>query len=121
MLVAVVILLVFGSVGIILWIGGHDVVAGRISAGQLSAFVFYAVLVASAAGAISEVMGDLQRAAGATELLFELLEIEPTIRAPVNGFDAPNSLRSAIRPGISVSAMSISRRPKSARLMSAIT
>ena len=89
MLVAVVILLVFGSVGIILWIGGHDVVAGRISAGQLSAFVFYAVLVASAAGAISEVMGDLQRAAGATERLFELLEIEPTIRAPADPVALP--------------------------------
>ena len=89
MLVAVVILLVFGSVGIILWIGGHDVVAGRISAGQLSAFVFYAVLVASAAGAISEVMGDLQRAAGATERLFELLEIEPAIRAPTHPVALP--------------------------------
>jgi ATP-binding cassette, subfamily B, bacterial len=81
-LVAAVIVLVFGAVGIILWIGGHDVVAGRISAGQLSAFVFYAVLVAGAAGTISEVVGDLQRAAGATERLFELMTIEPGIRAP---------------------------------------
>jgi ATP-binding cassette subfamily B protein len=72
-LVATVILLVFGAVGVILWIGGHDVVAGRISAGQLSAFVFYAVIVASAVGTISEVVGDLHRAAGATERLFELL------------------------------------------------
>ena len=48
LLVATVILLVFGAVGVILWIGGHDVVAGRLSAGQLSAFVFYSVLVASA-------------------------------------------------------------------------
>ena len=55
LLVAAVIVLVFGAVGVILWIGGHDVVAGRISAGQLSAFVFYAVIVASAAGTISEV------------------------------------------------------------------
>jgi ATP-binding cassette, subfamily B, bacterial len=82
LLVAAVIVLVFGAVGVILWIGGHDVLAGRISAGQLSAFVFYAVIVAGAVGTISEVIGDLQRAAGATERLFELLAIEPEIRAP---------------------------------------
>ena len=84
LLVAAVIVLVFGAVGVILWIGGHDVVAGRLSAGQLSAFVFYAVLVAGAVGSISEVIGDLQRAAGATERLFELLGVEPSIRAPQN-------------------------------------
>jgi ATP-binding cassette subfamily B protein len=83
-LVATVILLVFGAVGVILWIGGHDVVAGRISPGQLSAFVFYAVIVAGAVGAISEVIGDLQRAAGATERLFELLEVDAGIKAPAN-------------------------------------
>jgi ATP-binding cassette subfamily B protein len=81
-LVATVIVLVFGAVGVILWIGGHDVVAGRISAGELSAFVFYAVIVAGSAGTLSEVIGDVQRAAGATERLFELLAIDPEIRAP---------------------------------------
>ena len=89
LLVATVILLVFGAVGVILWIGGHDVVAGRLSAGQLSAFVFYSVLVASAVGTISEVIGDLQRAAGATERLFELLAIDPDIRAPANPIPLP--------------------------------
>jgi len=83
-LISMVILLSFGSVGVILWIGGHDVLAGRLSAGQLSAFVFYAVLVAGGAAAISEVIGDLQRAAGATERLLELLATEPEIRAPAN-------------------------------------
>jgi ATP-binding cassette subfamily B protein len=89
LLVAAVIVLVFGAVGVILWIGGHDVVAGRISAGQLSAFVFYAVLVAGAVGSISEVIGDLQRAAGATERLFELLAVEPSIRAPAEPVPVP--------------------------------
>jgi len=84
LLVALVMLFAFGAVGVILWIGGHDVLAGRISAGELSAFVFYAVLVAGAVGAVSEVIGDLQRAAGATERLMELLATEPTIRAPAN-------------------------------------
>ncbi|MEO8849922.1 MAG: ABC transporter transmembrane domain-containing protein [Casimicrobiaceae bacterium] len=83
-LVACVITLVFGAVGVILWIGGHDVIDGTMSAGQLSAFVFYAVLAASSVGTFSEVIGDLQRAAGATERLFELLAVEPAIRAPVN-------------------------------------
>src|SRR6266851_3321767 len=55
MLGALVMLVAFGAVGVILWIGGHDVLAGRISAGELSAFVFYAVLVAGAVGAVSEV------------------------------------------------------------------
>jgi ATP-binding cassette subfamily B protein len=89
LLVAAVILLVFGAVGVILWIGGHDVVAGRLSAGQLSAFVFYAVLVAGAVGSISEVVGDLQRAAGATERLFELLSVEPAIRPPAHPVPMP--------------------------------
>ncbi len=88
-LVACVILLVFGAVGMILWVGGHDVVAGRMTGGQLSAFVFYAVIVAGAVGTISEVIGDLQRAAGATERLFELLAVEPAIRAPAHPVALP--------------------------------
>jgi len=90
-------LLAFGAVGVILWIGGHDVLAGRISAGELSAFVFYAVLVAGAVGAVSEVIGDLQRAAGATERLMELLATEPTIRAPANPLALPNPPRGEVR------------------------
>ena len=82
MLTALVITLVFGSVGLILWIGGHDVLSGRISGGELSAFVFYAVVVAGAAGAISEVVGDLQRAAGASERLMELLATRSDIAVP---------------------------------------
>ena len=96
MLVASVILLVFGAVGIILWIGGHDVVAGKISAGQLSAFVFYAAIVAGAVGTISEVVGDLQRAAGATERLFELLAVEPAIRAPEHPVALPVPARGTV-------------------------
>lgn len=73
LLVAAVITLVFSAVAMILWVGGHDVLAGSISGGELSAFIFYAVIVASAMGTISEVIGDVQRAAGATERLVELL------------------------------------------------
>jgi ATP-binding cassette subfamily B protein len=95
-LVAVVIVLAFGAVGVILWIGGHDVVAGRLTPGDLSAFVFYAVIVASAAGTISEVIGDVQRAAGATERLFELLAVDASIRAPANPLALPEPPRGIV-------------------------
>jgi ATP-binding cassette subfamily B protein len=86
LLVAAVITLVFSAVALILWVGGHDVLTGAISAGELSAFIFYAVIVASAMGTISEVIGDLQRAAGATERLVELLATPsslPQVEHPV--------------------------------------
>ncbi len=82
LMVALVMFLAFTAIGAILWVGGHDVLEGRISPGALSAFVFYAVLVASAVGAIAEVMGDLQRAAGAAERLVELLDTRPGIAPP---------------------------------------
>ncbi len=89
-LTAAVILLIFGAIGVILWIGGRDVIDGRITPGDLSAFIFYAVIVASSMGAISEVIGELQRAAGATERLFELLDTEPDIEAPANPKPLPS-------------------------------
>ena len=88
-LTAVVIIFVFSGVGTILWIGGHDVLAGRLSAGELSAFVFYSILMAGATGAVSEVVGDLQRAAGAMERLTELLAVRPGISAPENPVSMP--------------------------------
>jgi ATP-binding cassette subfamily B protein len=96
LLIAVVIFLVFVAVGIILWLGGHDVLAGRLSAGQLSAFVFYAVVVATSIGAVSEVAGDLQRAAGATERLMELLDTQPDIAAPADPVPLPDPPRGTI-------------------------
>ena len=82
-LIAIVMLLVLGSIGGMLWIGGQDVLAGRVTPGELAAFVFYALIVASSLGFLSEVIGDLQRAAGATERLMELLEAESEITDPV--------------------------------------
>ena len=82
LLISSVMLIAFSAVGLILWIGGYDVLAGRLTAGELSAFVFYALVVAGGAGTVSEVWGELQRAAGATERLVELLETQPGIVAP---------------------------------------
>jgi len=97
LLTSIVIVMVFGAVAVILWIGGHDVLDGRISAGELSAFVFYAVVVSSAAGAISEVIGDLQRAAGATERLMELLTTKSDIAVPAQPKALPEPARGEVR------------------------
>lgn len=91
-----VIFIVFAAVGFLLWMGGHDVLTGRISAGDLSAFVFYAVLVASSGGAISETIGDLQRASGAGERLAELQAEQPTIAEPVTPKPLPQPVKGAV-------------------------
>jgi ATP-binding cassette subfamily B protein len=83
LLTALVMLFTFIAISVVLWVGGHDVLAGRISGGQLSAFVFYALLVAGSVSALSEVAGELLRAAGATERLLELLNTRPVISPPV--------------------------------------
>jgi ATP-binding cassette, subfamily B, bacterial len=88
-LIAAVILIAFSAVGVILWIGGHDVFAGRLTQGELAAFVFYAAVVATGAGAVAEVWGELQRAAGSTERLAELLDARAHIVAPPAPVSAP--------------------------------
>ncbi|MDH1143910.1 ABC transporter transmembrane domain-containing protein [Pseudomonas mosselii] len=82
-LITLVIVLVLGAVGVMLWVGGMDVIAGRISGGELAAFVFYSLIVGSAFGTLSEVIGELQRAAGAAERIAELLAAQTAILAPV--------------------------------------
>jgi ATP-binding cassette subfamily B protein len=96
MLAATVIMLAFGAIGVILWIGGHDMLAGRITAGQLSAFVFYAIVVAASVGVLSEFAGDLQRAAGASERLVELLTTHPEVMAPPVPKSLPEPPRGAL-------------------------
>ena len=81
-LITIVMTLVFGALAAMIWVGGQDVISGRMSAGELTAFVAYAVIVATAVGAISQVISELQRAAGAMERLVELLEVESHIQAP---------------------------------------
>jgi ATP-binding cassette subfamily B protein len=96
-LTALVILLVFGAVVAVLWLGAHDVLANRLTAGQLGQFVLYAVLVAGAVGGLSETWGELQQAAGATERLLELLAARPDVTAPANPVTLPQPVRGAIR------------------------
>ncbi|HQY46924.1 MAG TPA: ABC transporter transmembrane domain-containing protein [Usitatibacteraceae bacterium] len=82
LLIAAVIVLAFGAVGLLLWVGARDVMAGRLSAGSLTAFIFYAVIVANATFVLAEAWGEIQRAAGASGRLLDILATEPTIAAP---------------------------------------
>ncbi len=82
MLIAVVISLIFSAIAAMLWVGGNDVISGVMTGGELGAFVFYAIVVAGSVATISEVIGEVQRAAGAAERLLELLSIESAIELP---------------------------------------
>ncbi|WED28992.1 ATP-binding cassette domain-containing protein [Vibrio sp. DW001] len=82
-LVAGVIIIVFGAITGMLWVGGSDVIHGTMSGGDLGAFVFYSIILASSLATISEVLGELQRAAGATERLVEILQVKSHILPPV--------------------------------------
>jgi ATP-binding cassette subfamily B protein len=81
-LITLVIVLVLGAVAVMLWVGGMDVINGAITSGELAAFVFYALIVGMAFGTLSEVIGELQRAAGAAERISELLAARSEISAP---------------------------------------
>jgi len=96
-LISLVMLIGFCAVGVILWIGGHDVFEGRLTAGELSAFVFYAGIVAASAGVVSEVWGEIQRAAGATERLLELLDEQPALVTVEPALPMPTRIRGALR------------------------
>src|SRR5215213_5207511 len=87
---AIVIFLLFGAIIWIIWQGAIDVAAGRMSGGTIAAFVLYGGLLAGAFGALSEVYGDLLRAAGASERLAQLLDAEPDIKAPANPVALPD-------------------------------
>src|SRR5690606_3629734 len=92
----IVIALIFSGVVGVLWIGARDVRGGDMSIGELVQFVIYAVLVAGAVGALSEIWGELQRAAGATERLVELLNAEDSVRDPSAPRPLPRPVRGEI-------------------------
>ncbi len=96
MLAGGVMLFTFGAVGTVLWFGGRDVLAGQMTGGDLSAFVFFAVLVAGSIGALSEVAGELMRAAGAAERLTELLAARPAVASPATPVALPARAASAV-------------------------
>ncbi len=91
LLTVTAILLVFGAIVFVLWLGAHAVIEGRMSAGELGQFILYAAIVAGAIGALSETLGDAQRAAGASERLLELLAERSPIISPAQPLALPHS------------------------------
>jgi ATP-binding cassette subfamily B protein len=89
LLTVVAILLVFGAIVFVLWLGAHAVIQGTMTGGDLGQFILYATIVAGSIGALSEVLGDAQRAAGATERLLELLAVRSPIRSPAQAQTLP--------------------------------
>jgi ATP-binding cassette subfamily B protein len=82
LLTSLVILFSFSAIGVMIYIGASDVLDGNMSGGELAAFIFYAAMVAGGVAAVAEVFGELQRAAGATERLLELLAVSAVIKSP---------------------------------------
>ncbi|MFU8776613.1 MAG: ABC transporter transmembrane domain-containing protein [Roseovarius sp.] len=123
LMTVIVIFLVFTGIVGVLWIGARDVRAGGMTAGSLVQFVIYAVMVAGAVAALSEIWGELQRAAGATERLVELLQAEDAVRDPARPVPVPRPVRGEIafedvqfaypsRPGIpALDHVSLTIRP----------
>ena len=99
MLTVIVIFLVFSGIVGIVWSGARDVVAGDMSAGLMAQFVIYAIITAGAVGALSEVWGELQRAAGATERLVELMAMENPVKDPDTPLPAPEPAEGAVSFG----------------------
>jgi ATP-binding cassette, subfamily B, bacterial len=96
-LTAIATMLIFGAITFVLWIGAHDVIRGAMTGGELSQFLLYAVYVGVAAASLSEMWGEVQRAAGAMERLVELQHAEPRIVAPADPVPLPEPGRGEIR------------------------
>jgi ATP-binding cassette subfamily B protein len=96
-LTAVATMLIFGAITFVLWVGAHDVIGGRMTGGELSQFLLYAVYVGVSAASLSEMWGEVQRAAGAMERLVELQHAEPRIVAPADPVALPEPGRGEIR------------------------
>ena len=87
---------VFGALIFVLWLGAREVLGGTISGGELGQFVLYAIFVGVAAGSLTEVWGEIQRAAGAMERLTELLQMESNIRMPEVPIELPKPCNGAV-------------------------
>ncbi len=95
-LTAIAIFLVFASVVIVLWVGAQDVLAGDMTPGRLSQFVLYAVFAAGGLSELSQVWGEISQASGAAERLFEILAVEPAIKAPAHPQALPSPPRGEV-------------------------
>ena len=96
MLMAGAILVLFGAVVFVLWVGARDVIEGVMTPGELGAFLLYALMVAGSAASLSEMWGEIQRAAGALERIVEILEAKPSVTIPVNPKPVPQIVTGTI-------------------------
>jgi len=101
LMTAMIIVVMFGGVTLVLWLGAQDVITGRMTPGALLQFVLLSVFVAGAVGALGESWGDVQKAAGAMERIDELMRATPEIAAP----DTPQALPEPPRGEVSMSAV----------------
>ena len=100
-LTSIAIFLIFSSVVVVLWVGAQDVLAGDITPGRLSQFVLYAVFAAGGLGELSQVWGEIAQASGAAERMFEILSVEPQIKAPAH----PLALQKPVRGEVAFDAV----------------
>jgi len=110
------IVLVFGAIVFVLWLGAHAVLEGTMTGGDLGQFILYASIVAGSIGALSEVMGEAQRAAGATERLLELLAARSDIQDPAHPQPLPPRTANGARVTLDDVSFSYPSRPDSAAL-----
>jgi ATP-binding cassette subfamily B protein len=96
-LTAIGVMLVFGGITFVLWLGARQVLSGTMTGGQLAQFLLYAAFVGTSAAALTEMWGEIQRAAGAMERLSELLQAQPVISAPERPLELPARVRGNIR------------------------
>jgi ATP-binding cassette subfamily B protein len=116
LLTMVAIVMVFGTIVFVLWLGAHAVLAGSMTGGDLGQFILYASIVAGSIGALSEVMGEAQRAAGATERLLELLSARSDIQNPANPLALPARAANGAALALSDVTFNYPSRPETAAL-----
>ena len=116
LLTMIAIVLVFGTIVFVLWLGAHAVLSGDMTGGDLGQFILYASIVAGAIGALSEVMGEAQRAAGATERLLELMAVKSTIQSPAKPLALPPRAANGAALSLHDVTFSYPSRPETAAL-----
>ena len=116
LLTLIAILLVFGAIVFVLWLGAHAVMEGSMSGGELGQFILYSALVAGAVGALSEVLGEAQRAAGATERLLELMSVRSPIQSPEHPLSLPPRTKNGAALAVKDVTFSYPSRPKAPSL-----
>ena len=116
LLTLIAIVLVFGTIVFVLWLGAHAVLEGTMTGGDLGQFILYASIVAGSIGALSEVMGEAQRAAGATERLLELLSVKSSIQNPAKPLALPARTASGAALALNDVTFSYPSRPETAAL-----